>query len=329
METQLETLFRGIRLGEPQLHRNMTVFPLFCDHPPGPEYLTLRQALEERLLQIGEVNENGSVSQLRVENQAGLPVLLLDGEELQGAKQNRVLNSSVLVVEQAVTLIPVSCTEQGRWSYRSRNFSDSGNVLFHRARAAKQQSVSDSLEYSQEFASNQMQVWESITELQYCTGQHSGTAAMSDVFQASRAPLDQYLQAFPCREGQRGLLVGLSGMVAGYDLLSSAEAYRHLHEKLARSYAMEALLMREGPDQATAAGQAEAFLGQVPLCHGKKYKSPGHGWDWRLSGELVVGSVLAWQETAIHAAFFRRRPESSRQDDPLAGLHRRAGYRHY
>ena len=48
---------------------------------------------------------------LRVINGADRPVLLLDGEELVGAKQNRVLNTSVLVAKGARLDIPVSCVE--------------------------------------------------------------------------------------------------------------------------------------------------------------------------------------------------------------------------
>jgi hypothetical protein len=46
-----------------------------------------------------------------VVNRANKPVLLIDGEELAGAKQNRVLNTSILIKEVSETKIPVSCTE--------------------------------------------------------------------------------------------------------------------------------------------------------------------------------------------------------------------------
>ena len=50
-----------------------------------------------RLGQITEVSDAGRVSELKVVVKGERAVLLVDGEELVGAKQNRVLNLSMLV----------------------------------------------------------------------------------------------------------------------------------------------------------------------------------------------------------------------------------------
>ena len=100
-----------------KVFNNMAVIPLFTSINESPQYLTLKEALEKRLLTITEVSQSGSVPELKVVNKAEIPVLLLDGEELAGAKQNRVLNTTILLKENSETIIPVSCTEQGRWAY--------------------------------------------------------------------------------------------------------------------------------------------------------------------------------------------------------------------
>jgi hypothetical protein len=60
----------------------------------------------QNLLKITELNDSGAVPQLKVMNNAELPVLILDGEELMGAKQNRIVNTSILLREKFETIIP-------------------------------------------------------------------------------------------------------------------------------------------------------------------------------------------------------------------------------
>ena len=82
------------QLGEPVEHRGIVVAPVFplCD--PVAAYVTLDEALASGL-RVREVDESGSVPELVVENPLDWRVLLYDGEELVGAKQNRILNVSV------------------------------------------------------------------------------------------------------------------------------------------------------------------------------------------------------------------------------------------
>ena len=64
-------------------------------------------------------------------------VLLYDGEELVGAKQNRILNVSVLVEAKSALTIPVSCVEQGRWSRRSEHFGTAPHISHAELRRRK------------------------------------------------------------------------------------------------------------------------------------------------------------------------------------------------
>ena len=126
-----------LALGEAQIHRNIVVFPLLGPDAGAAPYLTLGEALAGHCLTVTEVSEGGSVPELKVLSQSDRPILLLDGEELVGAKQNRVLNTTILLKERAETKIPVSCVEQGRWSYASAHFADSGAVKSRKSRASK------------------------------------------------------------------------------------------------------------------------------------------------------------------------------------------------
>ena len=49
------------------------------------------------------------------------------------------------VHKKSEIIIPVSCTEQGRWSYQADEFFDSENILSYKIRGKKAAFVSDSL----------------------------------------------------------------------------------------------------------------------------------------------------------------------------------------
>ena len=115
-------LLARLALAPRQTHKALTLWPLVlreeapaCD---GPGYVSLSRALEDGTLQIDEVGEGGSVPLVRVTNRGGKDVLFLFGEEIRGAKQNRIANASFLVPARGELVIDVSCVEQGRWARR-------------------------------------------------------------------------------------------------------------------------------------------------------------------------------------------------------------------
>ncbi len=224
---------------------NMAVFPLRFSGNGGPEYITLGEALERGVLVVGEVSAGGSVPELMVENRGDVAVLILDGEELAGAKQNRVLNTTILVGPKSTTKIPVSCTEHGRWSYVSEVFRESGNVMGPRLRQVNMQRVHSSLRSGARFQGDQGAVWDGIARMHEDAHVDSMTGAMRDVFEAKRMDLDDYLKSFGLEGGQKGALVFIGGKAAGLDFVSREAAYGLLHAKLVKSYAMEAMLEAE------------------------------------------------------------------------------------
>lgn len=303
MDTTVTTFLSSLAFGPMEQFERMAVVPL-SNNPGGSAYLTLSEAQNSQLITVSEVSEGGSVPELRVENRAKMPVLLLDGEELAGARQNRVLNTSILLKKQSTTIVPVSCTEQGRWSYTSPVFAESGHVMSPHIRSAKARSVSASLACDQQFKSDQGRVWNEIEKLHRRAGTNSPTRAMRDAHEAKRASLDQYLAAFPLAAGQTGILVLIDGAVVGMDILSRPEAFAQVGPKLIRSYALEASVgaKADGPKATVAA--AEGFVAVVGQIRHRKYKSVGHGYDFRYQSDRVVGSALVYRKQVIHAAFF-------------------------
>lgn len=305
METNLVDYLSNVQLGEVQTFENMTIIPVFVSGESEIEYISLSQALEQGLVTITEVDQSGSVPNLKVINNSDQWVLILDGEEIVGAKQNRTLNTSILIDKKSELVIPVSCTEQGRWHYTSREFSHSNAIMSQRARTTKSHSVYRSLLAGTGHTSDQGQVWSDIAALHRRAGSSSETHAMRDVYTAKSEELNQYLQAFERLPDQQGCLVFVNGKLMGLDVISKPEIYKQVHPQLIKSYAMEAILGRNEPGGNVTKAKGQAFFEKVKKSKEQPFEGVGLGKDYRYEMEDVFGSALIFNNQVIHLAFFK------------------------
>lgn len=304
MEAIMQGQIEGIQFGAIQTHGHVAVIPLIGNGEAGPDYLTIKEALEGQWLMVTEMTEGGTVPELKVINRGQKPVLLLDGEELSGAKQNRVLNTTILLKGMSETVIPVSCTEHGRWSYRTAHFEESGHIMSAKLRRVKNASVNENLKTDRSYRSNQGAVWEGIAGMARENEVNAATGAMRDIMEARKEDLNDYLEHFPMVEGQNGLLCLVNGQVVGLDRVSRAAAFGMLHPKLIRSYVMDALTEKPGKVKTAPAEKADAFLKRILQCKEQPFDSVGYGRDYRYEGKKIVGSALVYEQTVIHMAFF-------------------------
>jgi len=172
---EVAQLLATILTGEPVTHGALAVIPLLAPNLDDPDWLTLDEAGDRA--RVTEVSKAGSVSFLQVANGADRPLLLLDGEELLGAKQNRILNTTVLVAAHTEVTIPVSCVEQGRWGYRGRQFRPGDASLYASLRARKAAHVSQSVRAGRGHRADQGEVWAHLAERASQLQVDSATAA--------------------------------------------------------------------------------------------------------------------------------------------------------
>lgn len=305
MNPNIANYLAKIKGGKPRTFKNMAIMPLYMSDNGSVEYLMLKEALARKLLTITEVNQHGSVPELKVENKAETFVLLLDAEELMGAKQNRVLNTSVLLKPKSVTIIPVSCTEQGRWQYKSAAFYESGIIMSHELKTLKMKMVTDSLHDEKKHMTDQLDLWVEIEKMHTAAAVDSPTGAMRDVHRAKSATIDEYESAFPHVPRQRGSLIFINGNIVGFEMLSNEESYQKIHSKLVRSYALGALLQQTQQGYEVSKNQAKAFLREVVKCDESRFAAVGQGDDYRFEGPGIVGSALVVNDQVVHIAFLK------------------------
>src|SRR5204862_2146686 len=108
-------------------------------------------------------------------------------------------------------------------------------------RSSKLRSVSESLNASASYKSNQGAVWEEIAALHGKIGTTSPTGAMHDAFKARERELEPGMAAFSIVPGQTGLLVVIDDDVAGFDLIPQPAIYARQHAKLVKSYTIDSV----------------------------------------------------------------------------------------
>jgi hypothetical protein len=279
--------------------RAITIVPLRAPKQADPPWLLLHEALAADSVEVTEISEQGSVPTLHVTNRDSRDVLLLDGEELVGAKQNRVLNTTVLVRAHSTLEVPVSCVEQGRWRYTSQRFAASAHSLYASIRLKKTAQVHASLRLRQSFSSDQGAIWSDLGERAKALKVKS--SAMAGAFAAREPELDEYTAAFAPRPDQVGALVYGGRAWWGMDVLPSPRLFKAAWPRMLSGYVLDALSScPEGRPDETGAERLEAFLGATV----EIFPSVGAGDDCRIAGPGVVGAALIVDGVVAHAMAF-------------------------
>ena len=306
---QFAQYLENVDLGEPVTSGNLSMFPLFrSSSSPNPaDCVTFEEALGKDWVSVTEVDDAGSVPSLLLDNVGPKPILLLDGEQLVGAKQNRTVNLTLLIAAGVRTEIPVSCVEAGRWSRRSMQFRSSRHMHFNRGRREKMNQVSLSMRRDGARYADQGAVWDRIREKRETFSADAPTEAMDDVYAHTSRRLDDYERELKPDPAQAGAIFLIDGEVSGFDLFAHPEHFRHYFSKLVGSHALDALETRAG-DSAVAPGreQAAAFLTGFREAVVEEYDAIGLGKDLRVETPELIGAGLARDGDYVHLTGFRK-----------------------
>lgn len=315
--TAISDLVSRLVVGQSARFGALEVFPLFQQSDPSGSsphlstpYVLLADALENGAARVEEVSEDGSVPTLRLVNDSDTPVLAFDGEELVGAKQNRILSVSILAPPRQAIDIPVACVEQGRWSYMSRSFAASRDMLFAKARAKKARSVRAAQAEGRRPDADQQMIWSAIDDKLSRLGARRRTDAMAEAYADRAARVDDYAAAVQVQDGQIGAAFALNGRIFGLDLVDRPDVCAKLLPKLVRSYALDAVEIDEFGEQAAPAAlrfgidQLDAFLKAVATAEAVTQPAVGLGEDLRFDGREIEGGALLVGAYPLHVGAF-------------------------
>jgi hypothetical protein len=298
------TTLPEVRVGDPIRHEALTVFPLFSPPNEAIEYLLSDEAIGAGSVTVEEVSEGGSVPNLLVSNAGDCRVLFLEGEELKGAKQNRVLNTSVLVAARSTTPIPVSCVEQGRWRYRTRHFSSGGSHSSSKLRRHLKESVSRSLKAGHGHTSDQGAVWGEVSRQMDALGASSETAAMADTYESHQDRLGEFRERLKYVEGASGLAVAVAvgPLVVALDVFDKPSTCRKIWDRLLSGVVMDALEAGTSEKVAEAA-DVEGLLARLRDAAWEPAPAVGEGQEYRSDAvPSAHASSLSLGDSVLHGS---------------------------
>jgi hypothetical protein len=295
------------RLARKQTFENLTVFPLLAPDGAAADYLTLEQALDEGVIHITELDDGAEVPELKLVNRGDRPVLILEGEELVGAKQNRIVNATFLVAAGTEVVLPVSCVEQGRWHYESTEFTGAQRIMHASLRRQHQQDVKFSLKRGQGYRSDQGRIWEDIADKAARMKVHAPTGALGAVFESNKGRLSEYLAAFHLLDCQVGAVFAINGEILGMEGFQCADTFSRFFHKLVKSYALDALDSGEGHKKTSVPpNKADRFVQSAGKSRGSSHASLGLGENITFESRSVSGAALVEKERVLHLSAFKK-----------------------
>jgi hypothetical protein len=305
MKPCLDQLFQCVQVKDRQEVGGLAVYGLRWDCPNGFSYLTLDEALEVKTLEVTEVHEQGSVPQLRVTNKGDKLVFIMAGEHLVGAKQNRVLNASILVPARSELPIPVSCVEAGRWAYRSPHFASPGSMSHGVLRKLQSKGVLESYRKGAARATaNQGEVWHEVARKLGAMGSPSQSHALHQAYADHEASLRAIEDKLPVPRDCNGVAFVVQGELAGADVFDEPATLGKLWPKLIRAFALDALEKRPVAGKPATADTIAGWLRPAGQARFQAFASPGLGQDVRIEGTGLIGAALVVDERPVHVELF-------------------------
>jgi hypothetical protein len=343
------------RLAAPQDSASLTMVPVVAGNAAESRWILLSDAVATGVLRIMEIG-SGTVPRLLAKNAAALPVLVLDGEQLIGARQNRTTNRSILLAAGTETEIPVSCMEQGRWHFASDTFHPAPQHSPARVRRKAREIEAFAVSHGyapadRDLSEAQEAVWDEIAALSKHLGVSSPTGALDDTYAQRGADIDAQAARFPLVPGQIGIIGLVREEPVGLDIVGNPSLYARVHARLIRGYILDALdtaglasrptvdtggeepgaADRTGADRRHHATTAKTFFDTVMHAPRTVAPSVGIGQYSVLSGRVIGGDLTDDTEDARHVAHLSAFPAVSRDladaarrfDAPIAPPSRR------
>lgn len=285
-----------------QKEQNLSIVQISTSNQNTFKYISGLTAIKEDMIQVKEVSESGSVNMLHVLNLSDQFVFMMDGDILAGAKQNRVLNTSVLLAPNTKTHIPVSCVERGRWSHISEKFGGTDYIAPSMMRAKKAFRVTENFERGMKHSSNQGEVWADVDQYSLKFKIRSESDNLSDIYDKNKKGFDEFIKSFVLNTDANGMAVFVKNSLLNLDIFNRTDIFAEYFPRLLKGCAMEVFGLKGKSEMSEAEANFKtlSFIDQFDNLAFNEHAGVGVGTEKRFHSEDLTGFELVYNSNMIH-----------------------------
>ncbi len=264
-----------------------------------PVALLLEESLAEGSTRVFEVCDGGAVNLVEVDHRGDLPLLVLDGEQIHGANQDRIFNASFVIAPHTRVALPVSCIERGRWQRRSKRFSAGRSTIYEGARSRKLRRICASLAEGGGYEASQQDVWRDVRTYIDSSRVSSPTEAYEEAAASKRGATQRLLKHLRPVAGQVGLALVRRDRLRLLDVFGSPSLYARAADKVIRGLLAALYRARREPRVTPELVVARALhhLGRVEAT---EVPSPGLGSTYHGTCDRFAFTAAAYEGRTYH-----------------------------
>ena len=291
----------NFNVSEPVEKNNITAFFLSSIEKNNNKYLSFSEAIAKNQVQISEVNKKGLLTKLSVSNKSSNNIIILNGELIIGTqiRQDRIVDSTVLIPGYATVLINTFCGEQYRWSPRlSNKISTSESLYFSSGRANNAADINTKL-------SKQCRIWSEISEKISDFNVKSFTNSVDQIYKKKKVNVEEIVNFFKIPSEAVGVALGINNQLVNIDIFSNNYMLQIYLPKIIRSIALDSF-KKTSKKSYLKKKDVHRFLRQIHQANKQKRKvvEGTLGEELQFNSESVAGSILYHKEQTVHFSAF-------------------------
>ena len=291
----------NFNLSEPVENNNITAFFLSSIEKNNNKYLSFSEAIAKNQVQISEVNKEGLLTKLSVSNKSSDNIIILNGELIIGTqiRQDRIVDSTVLIPGYATVLINTFCGEQYRWSPRlSNKISTSESLYFSSGRANNAADINTKL-------SKQCRIWSEISEKISDFNVKSFTNSVDQIYKKKKVNVEEIVNFFKIPSEAVGVALGINNQLVNIDIFSNNCMLQIYLPKIIRSIALDSF-KKISKRSYLKKKDVHRFLRQIHQANKQKRQvvEGALGEELQFNSESVAGSILYHKEQTAHFSAF-------------------------